>query len=228
MGSVWTWDDKRGEYYLHLFDRKQPDLNWRNPRVMTEVKDIMRFWLQRGAAGFRCDVINLLYKSSFTDGKPRAAIRGLEHYKSRPETHAILKELRRDVLDSFDSFTVGECVFTDVKEAASFCEPEAKELDMLLSFEHLQIDRRVERYIPKPFSAKRLLQVLTDWQTKLTWNAVYLESHDQPRIVSHYGDDGKFPEQSAKMLATLLFTLRGTPFVYQGQELGMTNAGFIP
>lgn len=227
MGSVWEWDETRKEYYLHLFDRKQPDLNWRSPLVMADVKEIMRFWLNRGAAGFRCDVINLLYKASFANGRPRAAVRGLEHYKSQEGNHRILRELRRDVTDGFDCFTVGECVFTDVEEARLFCGPDAGELDMLLSFEHLQVDRRVERYIPKPFSAKRLLKVLARWQAKLDWNAVYLESHDQPRIVSHYGDDGRHWDKSAKMLVTLLLTLRGTPFIYQGQELGMTNAGFV-
>ena len=226
MGSVWEWDEKRKEYYLHLFDQKQPDLNWRNPLVMAEVKEIMRFWLKRGAAGFRCDVINVLYKSSFADGEPRPAVRGLEHYKSQERNHEILREFRRDVLDDFDCFTVGECAFVDVEEAKRFCDPKDRELDMLIYFDHLEVDRRVARYIPKPFNAKRLLNVYTKWQTELPWNALYLESHDQPRIVSHYGDDKRHWSQSAKMLATLELTLRGTPFIYEGQELGMTNAGF--
>ncbi|MBN1778342.1 MAG: alpha-glucosidase [Clostridiales bacterium] len=226
MGSVWEWDERRGEYYLHLFDKKQPDLNWRNPRVMAEVKEIMRFWLTRGAAGFRCDVINVLYKASFADGKRRAAVCGLEHYKSQERNHEILREFRRDVLDDFDCFTVGECAFVDVEEARRLCDPKARELDMLIYFNHLEVDRRVARYMPKPFSAKRLLGVLTEWQTELDWNAVYLENHDQPRIVSHYGDDKRYWARSAKMLATLELTLRGTPFIYEGQELGMTNAGF--
>ena len=113
-----------------------------------------------------------------------------------------------------------------LREAQSFCDPKYRELDMLFYFNHLEVDRRVARYIRKRFSAKRLLSVLTDWQTGLNWNAVYLESHDQPRIVSHYGNDGRYWEQSAKMLAMLELTLRGTPYVYQGQEIGMTNAGF--
>ena len=226
MGSVWQWDDLREEYYLHLFDKKQPDLNWRNPRVMADVKSIMRFWLERGAAGFRCDVINILYKSSFADGKKRAAVCGLEHYKSQEENHRILQEFRKDVLDGFDCFTVGECAFVEVEEAKRLCDPKTRELDMLIYFNHLEVDRRVARFIPKPFSAKRLLDIYTQWQTELDWNALYLESHDQPRIVSHYGDDGIYRVQSAKMLATLEFTLRGTPFIYQGQELGMTNADF--
>jgi len=226
MGSVWEWDEIRGEYYLHLFDKKQPDLNWRNPRVMAEVKDILRFWLDRGAAGFRCDVINILYKTTLADGKKRVAICGQEHYKSQEGNHEILRELRRDVLDSYDCFTVGECVMVDLEEARQLCEPGRRELDMLFYFNHLEVDRLVARYISRPFSAKRLLDVYTQWQTKLDWNALYLENHDQPRIVSHYGDDGKYWAQSAKMLATMELTLRGTPFIYEGQELGMTNAGF--
>ncbi|HRX09009.1 MAG TPA: alpha-glucosidase [Candidatus Limiplasma sp.] len=226
MGPAWTWDEKRGEYYLHLFDKKQPDLNWHNPRVMAEVKDIMRFWLDRGVAGFRCDVINVLYKSSYADGKPRPVVRGLEHYKSQEGTHGILQELHRDVLANYDCYTVGECAFVDVEDAKRFSDPENHELDMVIYFNHLEVDRRVARYIPKSFSAKRLLSVFTHWQTQLSWNALYLENHDQPRIVSHYGDDGKYWAQSAKMLATLELTLRGTPFIYEGQEIGMTNAGF--
>ena len=130
------------------------------------------------------------------------------------------------MLDSYDCFTVGECVMVDLEEARQLCEPGRRELDMLFYFNHLEVDRLVARYISRPFSAKRLLDVYTQWQTKLDWNALYLENHDQPRIVSHYGDDGKYWAQSAKMLATMELTLRGTPFIYEGQELGMTNAGF--
>ena len=223
MGSTWEFDPKSGEYYLHLFDKKQPDLNYHNPKVIEEVKDIMRFWLDKGAAGFRCDVINIIYKTSLEDGKFRIAIRGVEHYKSQEGAHRILKELRRDVLDKYDCFTVGESVFVDLNEAKLLCDPGRGELDMLFYFDHLEVDRRVERYIPKKFEAKKLLDVLTKWQQGLDWNAVYLESHDQPRIVSHYGDDGEFRERSAKLLATMQLTLRGTPFIYQGQEIGMTN-----
>jgi oligo-1,6-glucosidase len=223
MGSVWQRDERSGEYYLHLFDKKQPDLNFHNPRVIEEVKDIMRFWLDKGAAGFRCDVINLLYKKSLADGKKRIAVRGIEHYKSQEGNHAILRGLRNDVLKHYDCFTVGETVMVDVDEARMLCEPDRGELDMVFYFEHLEADRRVARYIPKPFKAKNLLSTLAKWQQGLTWNAVYLENHDQPRIVSHYGNDRQYPAHSAKMLAVLQFTLRGTPFVYQGQEIGMTN-----
>ena len=226
MGSAWTLDEASGEYYLHLFDKKQPDLNYHNPKVIEEVKAIMRFWLDRGASGFRCDVINVLYKTTLDDGEKRLAVQGVEHYKSQPGTHAILRELRRDVLDHYDCFTVGETVMVDLAEAKDLCDPERHELDMVFYFDHLEVDRRVSRFVPKRFRADRLLQVYTKWQQGLFWNALYLESHDQPRIVSHYGEDGVYRERSAKLLATLLFTLRGTPFVYQGQEIGMTNFDF--
>ena len=226
MGSVWEFDTQSGEYYLHLFDKKQPDLNYHNPKVLEEVKNILRFWLDKGAAGFRCDVINILFKTSLENGKPRLPICGLEHYKSQEGNHEILRELRRDVLDKYDCFTVGETVMVDLDEAKQLCEPERHELDMLFYFDHLEVDRRVARYIPKRFQAEKLLSVLTKWQQGLNWNAVYLENHDQPRIVSHYGNDKKYWQRSAKLLATLLLTLRGTPFIYQGQEIGMTNFDF--
>ena len=226
MGSAWELDAQSGEYYLHLFHKKQPDLNFHNPKVIEEVKNIMRFWLDKGAAGFRCDVITIIYKSSLADGKFRPAVRGLEHYKSQPGAHEILRELNRDVLSQYDCFTVGESVFVDLDEARDLTDPARQELDMVFTFDHLEVDRRVAKYIGKRFHAKKLLDVLTKWQQGLDWNAVYLENHDQPRIVSHYGDDGKYWARSAKLLATLLLTLRGTPFIYQGQEIGMTNFDF--
>jgi len=223
MGSAWEFDPKSGEYYLHLFSDKQPDLNFRNPKVVEEVKEIMHFWLKKGAAGFRCDVINLIHKTSYDDGIHNIAITGREHFISQEGTHNILQELRRDVLDNFDCFTVGECVFLNLRDAKLFSNPERKELDMVFYFDHLQVDRFIEKYIPKKFNAKKLQNILTKWQQGLDWNAVYLENHDQPRIVSHYGNDDEYWERSAKMLAVMLFTLKGTPFVYQGQEIGMTN-----
>ena len=227
MGSAWQWDDVRGEYYLHLFDPKQPDLNYRNPAVTEEVKDVLRFWLDRGVAGFRCDVISLLYKSSLDDGRGRLPIiRGLEHYKAQPGTHRILQELRRDVLDPYGAFTVGETVMVTLDEAKKLSDPDRGELDLVFYFDHLEVDRRMAKYIPKGFRADELLRRLTRWQQGLAWNAVYLENHDQPRIVSHYGDDQEFWSRSARLLATLLLTLRGTPFIYQGQEIGMTNGDF--
>jgi oligo-1,6-glucosidase len=226
MESAWKFDPKSGEYYLHLFHEKQPDLNYRNPKVIDEVKEIMHFWMKKGAAGFRCDVINLIFKTSFDDGIHKLAIRGREHFISQEGAHKILQELRRDVFDHYDCFTVGESVMVNLRDAKLFCNPDRKELDMVFYFDHLQVDRLVEKYIPIKFKPKKLLDVLTKWQQGLDWNAVYLENHDQPRIVSHYGNDGKYRERSAKLLATMQLTLRGTQFIYQGQEIGMTNYDF--
>lgn len=226
MSDCWEYDEGRGEYYLHLFDKKQPDLNYYNPKVIEEVKALMRFWLDKGVAGFRCDVINIIYKTSLDDGKWKPAVCGLEHYKSQPGCHAILRELNRDVWSQYDCFTVGETVMVDVEEAKELCDADRKELDMLFYFEHLEVDRWIARYLEKPFRAKNMLRTLDKWQNGLEWNATYLENHDQPRIVSHYGNDKEYWARSAKMLATLQFTLRGTPYVYQGQEIGMTNFDF--
>ena len=226
MGGAWEFDPKSGEYYLHLFHEKQPDLNYRNPKVIEEIKDITHFWLKKGAAGFRCDVINAIFKTSFDDGIHRLAVTGREHFISQEGTHKILQELRRDVLDQYDCFTVGESAMVNLRDAKLLSNPERKELDMVFYFDHLQVDRRLEKYFPKKFRANKLLDVLAKWQQGLSWNAVYLENHDQPRIVSHYGDDGEYWERSAKLLATMQLTLRGTPFIYQGQEIGMTNFDF--
>jgi oligo-1,6-glucosidase len=195
----------------------------------------MKFWLDKGAAGFRCDVINIIYKTSLDDGKKSMAVQGLEHYKSQEGNHEILRELCRDVLSYYDCFTVGETVMVDLPDAKLLSGEERKELDMLFYFEHLEIDRRIARFIPKKFYANKLLDVLTKWQQGLEWNALYLENHDQSRIVSHFGAvknisrDGsvhEYWERSAKMLALMELTLRGTPFIFQGQEIGMTNFDF--
>ena len=236
MGDTWEYDSQSGEYYLHLFDKKQPDLNYKNPKVIEEVKKILRFWLDKGASGFRCDVINIIYKTSLEDGKKSVAVQGLEHYKSQEGNHAVLRELRRDVLDKYDCFTVGETVFVGLQDAKLLCDESRKELDMLFFFDHLEVDRRIAQFIPKKFHAHKLLNVISKWQHGLDWNAVYFENHDQPRIVSHFGaaekdrsQDGKpgaMWQRSAKMLALFQLTLRGTPFLYQGQEIGMTNFDF--
>jgi oligo-1,6-glucosidase len=162
-------------------------------------------------------------------------VRGIKHYKCQEGNHAILRELRWDVLDRYDCFTVGETVMVDLDEARLLCDKSRGELDMLFYFEHLEVDRRISQFIPKQFRASKLLKVLTKWQRGLEWNTLYLENHDQARIVSHFGAEknpspdgcpGTYWQRSAKMLALLEMTLRGTPFVYQGQEIGMTNFDF--
>ncbi|MCL1830466.1 MAG: alpha-glucosidase [Oscillospiraceae bacterium] len=225
MDEVWEYDHASDEYYLHLFHKKQPDLNYENEKVIAEVEKIMRFWLDKGIVGFRCDVINVLVKETFEDGKG-FPIKGLEHYKSKEQNHQILRDLRQNVLSHYDCFTVGEAVMVNLEEARLLSEPDRKELDILFYFDHLEVDRYVSRYIPKRFNALKLLKVLTKWQQGLSWNAVYFENHDQPRIVSHYGQDKEYWERSAKLIATMQLTLRGTQFIYQGQEIGMTNFDF--
>jgi len=234
-GETWEYDEQSGEYYLHLFDKKQPDLNYKNPSVTEEVKNILRFWLDKGASGFRCDVINIIYKTSLEDGKKSLTVQGMEHYKSQEGNHAVLQELRRMVLDKYDCFTVGETVFVELEDAKLLCDESRKELNMLFFFDHLEVDRRVARFIPKKFQARKLLEVMTKWQKGLDWCALYLENHDQTRIVSHFGAErnnksrgrpGQYWQRSAKMLALFELTLRGTPFIFQGQEIGMTNFDF--
>lgn len=221
--DCWVYDDIREQYYLHLFAKGQPDLNYYNPDVLAEVKSIMKFWLDKGIAGFRCDVINVIYKSSFEDGRNNLVLVGNEYYISQEGTHEILRELRRDVLDNYDCFTVGETVFVTPHMARNLCHEDRKELDMIFSFEHTDADQYFIKWFRKKFNSKQFSKTLSKWQYELDWNALYFENHDQMRSVSRYGDESKFWMESAKMLATLLLSLRGTPFIFQGQEIGMTN-----
>lgn len=223
--GCWEYCPQRGQYYLHLFAKGQPDLNYRCPQVLDEVKSIMRFWLDKGVAGFRCDVINILYKSSLNNGFPSLALTGREHYISQQGTHSILKELRRTVLNDYDCFTVGETVFVTPKQARQLCN---NELDMVFAFEHMEVDCFFVKWLLRGFKPKRFFKALAKWQKKLDWNTVYFENHDQPRIVSRLlaDEDCRLGASAAKAAAVLLLTLRGTPFIYQGQELGMTNFDF--
>jgi oligo-1,6-glucosidase len=169
-------------------------------------------------------VINILWNSSLADS--RRLVRGIEHYVSQPGVHEILQTLRRDVLSRYDCFTVGETIFVTPEAARDFCDEERGELDMIFSFAHMETDQFFVKWFPRRFHAGRFARVLAEWQEALEWNANYLENHDQPRSVSRFGDDKKYWAESAKMLATLLLSLRGTPFIYQGQEIGMTNFDF--
>lgn len=222
--DCWQWDDVRGEYYLHLFARTQADLNYHCPQVLEEVKDVLRFWLDRGVAGFRCDVINILWKDSLEDGKKRLALTGLEHYLSLEGAHEILRQLRK-VLDGYRAFTVGETVFVTPDMARDLCAPDRGELDLLFSFEHMETDQYYIKWLKREFRPKKFFEALIKWQRELAWNAIYLENHDQPRSIPRFGCDGYWRE-SGKLLATLLLTLRGTPFLYQGQEIGMVDFDF--
>ncbi len=173
----WQWDDVRGEYYLHLFARTQADLNYHCPKVLDEVKEVLRFWLDRGVAGFRCDVINLLWKDNLSDGERRLALTGLEHYLSRPETHDILRQLRK-VLDGYKAFTVGETVFVTPDMARDLCAEDREELNMVFSFEHMECDQHFIKWLKHDFRPKAFFECLIKWQKELPWNTIYLENHD--------------------------------------------------
>ena len=223
----WTkFGDSEDEYYLHLFSKKQPDLNWHNPDVLEEIKDILRFWLEKGVVGFRCDVINVIYKNTLADGKKQFILTGQEHYLSTEGCHKILNELRTEVLDHYGAFTVGETVFVDIKKARDLCDESRKELDMVFSFKHMESDQVIVKWFKTKLVPKKLMKILTEWQEKMEWNAWYFENHDQPRFISRFSDLGMYRKEASKMMAGLLMTLRGTPYVFEGQEIGMTNGDF--
>lgn len=224
--DCWEYDEERGEYYLHLFAKEQPDLNYHNEKVIAAIENVMRFWLDRGVAGFRCDVINIIYKEAIKNGRWRPALTGCEYYLSTPGCHRVLHRLNRDVLSRYDAFTVGETVFVTPKMADDLVNPQREELCTVFSFEHMETDCFKIKWFLRKFKPDRFFACLTKWQNALPWNTVYFENHDQPRSVSRYGNDAEYHDQSAKALATLLLTLRGTPFLYEGEEIGMTNFDF--
>ncbi|HHU56437.1 MAG TPA: alpha-glucosidase [Acholeplasmataceae bacterium] len=226
-GKAWTYNERTNEYYLHLFAKEQPDLNWENPEVRNEVKKILRYWLDLGVDGFRCDVINLISKTpGLPNGKPKIALVGSEHYLNGPNVHKYLQEIKEEVFVHYDSFTVGECIFLKPEIALTYIENE-KELNMVFQFDHMAADNFLKWFIRK-FSTVRLKKALTKWQYKINgrgWNTLYFENHDQPRSVTRFGNEN-YHYESATMLATYLYFQQGTPFIYQGQEIGMTNAHF--
>lgn len=224
-GDTWTYDPVRGEYYLHLFAKEQADLNYQNPLVIDAVKQVMKFWLDRGVRGFRCDVINILYKESLDDGRFRPVLRGSEYYLSRPGLHTILKDFHQSVWKDYEAYTVGETVFVTPQEAQLLTDEKRGELCSVFAFEHMETDCFGVKWFPRPFRPSRFFKVLEKWQTALPWTTLYFENHDQPRALSRFGSEA-YPEPSAKALALLLLSLRGTPFVYQGQEIGMRNFDF--
>lgn len=233
-GPAWTYDPKSGEYYLHLFSPEQPDLNWENPAVRQAVYGMMRWWLSRGVDGFRMDVINLISKdTSLPDGSRRRGSRygdGFPHYGHGPRVHEYLHEMNEAVfgVDASCYMTVGEMPGVTVDQAKLFTDQGRRELDMVFQFEHVDIDHGPDsKWDTRPFDLIALKRVIEKWQEGLSetgWNSLYWNNHDQPRVVSRFGDDGEHRQKSAQLLGTVLHMLRGTPFIYQGEELGMTNA----
>jgi oligo-1,6-glucosidase len=233
-GSAWTLDASSGEYYLHLFSEKQPDLNWENPAVRSAIHDMLRWWLDRGVDGFRMDVISFLSKRPGYPDAPAedgASYGGTEFWwGSGPRIHEYLHELRQEVFAGREDvlLTVGETPGVSLEQAQAFTDPAANELDMVFQFEHVQLDQGATKWDLRPVPLVTLKRVLERWQTGIGsgWNSLYWNNHDQVRAVSRFGDDDEYRERSAKTLATVLHLHRGTPYVFQGEELGMTNAHF--
>jgi len=225
-GKAWTWDEERGEYYLHLFAVKQPDLNMDNPRVRGEVKKILRFWLDMGVDGFREDVITYISKK---EGLPNDHLfpiyKGMPHYNHGPHIHEYLAEFKRDVFDHYDCFTLAEAPLVWPKQALNYIDEEHGQLDMMIQFQCQCADCLFTDWMPLPFSLRRMKRAFSNWQHKLAgraWNMLYLENHDHPRIISRYGSEA-FWKESGKTLAVSFLFQQGTPFLYQGQEIGMLN-----
>ena len=220
------------DYYLHLFAKGQPDLNWENPKVREEVKDILRYWLDMGVDGFRCDVITLISKDQrFKSVFPSLAIAGKQYFINGPRLHEYLHELNKDVLSHYDCMTVGETVLSSLEDAKKLVLPEREELSMIFNFDHTDTDNYAGvKWFYRKFSLLRLKKVVEKWQRGLFnsgWNSLFIENHDQRRSVGRFGtDDKKYRYQSATMLGATYFFLQGTPFIYQGQEFGMTNGDF--
>lgn len=229
-GDGWEWNEQRGEYYLHLFAVEQPDLNHDNPAVREEVKSIMRFWLDMGVDGFREDVITYISKrEGLPNGFPLPVMRGVEHYSPGPNIHKYLMEYRQ-VLKDYDAFQLGEAPAMTPKNALKYItEGDNQQLDMMFQFQSMEADCLMISYVRTPFNLRKLKKVYKNWQTKLfgkAWNTNYLENHDQPRVISRYGNDKQYRVESGKALATMYTFLSGTHFVYQGQEIGMTDYPF--
>ena len=229
-GSAWQWDSNLNKYYLHLFTKKQPDLNWENPKVRDEIYDVLNFWFSKGVDGFRMDVISFISKRlDFPPSEEGATLSDMMEniYANGPRIHEFLKEMNKKVLSKYDIVTVGEGPGVNLKTGLKYVDENEKELDMVFHFDHLQIDFGPEgKFDPQTVDFIKFKKVFSDWDLYLKnkgWNSIFLGNHDFSRIVSRFGNDKKYRNQSAKLLATLLMTLRGTPYVYQGDEIGMTN-----
>ena len=234
-GPAWTRDEDTGMYYLHIFSRKQPDLNWENPQVRKKIYEMMAWWGNKGIDGFRMDVISMLSKDpAYPDGELKEGNPygdGQPYYANGPRIHEFLKEMNREVLSRFDWMTVGEGVGVGTKEALEYAGFDSGELNMMFHFEHMELcPGPYGKWNTNPVDLVQLKAVLSCWQQELedrAWNSLFWENHDYPRAVSRFGNDSpKYRELSAKMLAICLYLMKGTPYVYQGQELAMTNCGF--
>ena len=221
-GPAWQWMPKLQQYYFHQFSVKQPDLNWENPKVRREIYDMINWWLDKGVAGFRLDVIDQIAK----DPELKVTCNG-------PRLHEFIRELSRETFQRGHYLTVGEAWGADVERAKLYSAPDGSEFSMVFQFEHICLDQvpGKEKWDLAPLPFLKLKEVMEKWQTELYgcgWNSLFWNNHDLPRIVSRWGNDGLYREESAKMLALLLHGMQGTPFIYQGEELGMTNVRYAP
>lgn len=225
-GSVWEWDENSREYYLHLFSRKQPDLNWKNPEVRREIYTMMKWWLDKGIDGFRMDVINAIAKAENLpdvpgkEGDTRNYISGIDMYFNQNGVHELIQEMNREVLSGYDIMTVGETARVTPEEGILYVDEARNELNMVFHFQIHEMEK---------WDLIKFKEIQKNWYEALAgkgWNSIYLNNHDQPRQVSRFGNDGEYRVESAKMLGTLLHTLQGTPYIYQGEEIGMTNIAF--
>ncbi len=231
-GSAWQYDEETSMYYLHLFSKKQPDLNWDNPQVRKEVFDMMTWWCDKGIDGFRMDVISMISK---TEEMPDGAMRGpygdfSPYCIHGPNVHKYLQEMNEKVLSKYDIMTVGETAGVTVEHAKQYAGENTHELNMVFQFEHVEGEGKYGKWGTEKTPLPKLKKILSRWQTELygaAWNSLYWDNHDQPRAVSRFGDDRpEYRDLSAKMLATCLHMMQGTPYIYQGEELGMTNYPF--
>lgn len=232
-GNAWKYDEKTDQYYLHLFDVTQADLNWENEKVREEVYKMMHFWFKKGVDGFRLDVINLISKDqSFPDDDGTIAPGdGRKFYTDGPRVHEFIHEMNKEVFSQYDSLTVGEMSSTTLDHCVKYTNPDCEELSMTFNFHHLKVDYpNGEKWEIGEMDFLQLKNILSKWQVGMIegggWNALFWCNHDQPRVVTRYGNDGKFHNESAKMLATTIHMMQGTPYIYQGEEFGMTDPKF--
>ncbi|MBA4549963.1 alpha,alpha-phosphotrehalase [Thermoactinomyces intermedius] len=232
-GSAWKRDEKTGQYYLHLFDETQADLNWENPELRQKIYEMMRWWLDLGVDGFRLDVINLISKDQrFPDDDGSVPPGdGRKFYTDGPRIHEFMQEMNREVFSRYDIMTVGEMSSTTIPHCIQYTRPENRELNMVFQFHHLKVDYPGgKKWETGQMDFEALKRILSTWQTEMQkgggWNTLFWCNHDQPRVVSRYGNDGPYHKESAKMLATAMYLMHGTPFIFQGEEIGMTNPDF--
>ncbi|MEM9141508.1 MAG: alpha,alpha-phosphotrehalase [Bacteroidota bacterium] len=231
-GSAWEYDDRTDQYYLHYFTKKQPDLNWENPKVRMEIFEVIEYWFRKGVDGFRMEVISLISNPHSGGDSPYCRFQDtiLNIYANGPKIHAYLHEMNQEVLSKYDIMTVGEGPGIDLKNGPLYVDEKRQELDMVFHFDHLYIDcGEGGKYDPQPYGLPTFKKVFSDWDEALKnggWGSIFLGNHDFSRMVSRFGNDTEYREASAKLLATLLMTLRGTVYIYQGDEIGMTNIAY--